>query len=167
MRTVHIAAFVLLASTATLAQATSTESVEGPEGYVLWNADRVERAANRLERELGDKAMVYETIGNYEGHSIYLVLRGKTGAAELHETESDLYIAKRGTATFVLGGELVDPERRPRKQLRGAAVRGGHRQTLAPGDVVHVPIAVPHHLLIDPAQPFMYILIKFDEEPLG
>jgi mannose-6-phosphate isomerase-like protein (cupin superfamily) len=134
---------------------------------VLWNAKRVESAADRLEAKLGDSAMVYETIGNYEGHSIYLVLRGKTGTAELHETESDLYIAKRGSATFVIGGELVDGKQLPRKQQRGTSLTGGQNQALSPGDVVHVPVAIPHHLVIDPADPFMYILIKFDEEPLG
>lgn len=159
-------ALVSLVQATPAAQTTATESVEGPKGYVLWSAQRVEAAADRLEERLADQAMVYETIGNYEGHSIYLVLRGRTGTAELHETESDLYIAERGRATFVIGGELVEPEELPRRQRRGTAIRGGRSQTLGPGDIVHVPEAVSHHLVIDPSEPFMYILIKFDEEPL-
>ena len=107
MHIAYILALVLLSPLAAGGQPTSTESVEGPKGYVLWNATRLERAADRLSRNLGDAAMVCETIGNYEGHSIYLVLRGQTGTSELHETESDLYIAKRGTATLVIGGKLV------------------------------------------------------------
>ena len=167
MHIAYILALVLLSPLAAGGQPTSTESVEGPKGYVLWNATRLERAADRLSRNLGDAAMVYETIGNYEGHSIYLVLRGQTGTSELHETESDLYIAKRGTATLVIGGKLVDAKQLSRRQRRGTAIRGGQSQALSPGDIVHVPVAIPHHLIIDPADPFKYILIKFDEEPLG
>ena len=166
MRLLRLVAILTLLPAASPAQSTSTDAVEGPDGYVLWNANRVEAASARLDRALGDKPMVYETIGNYEGHSIYLVLRGSTGTAELHETESDLYIARRGRATFVIGGVLVDAQILPRKQVRGSAIRGGASQPIGPGDVVHVPEAVPHHLVIEPAEPFLYILIKFDEEPL-
>lgn len=141
-------------------------STGSPDGYVHWDAVRVEAAADRLESRLGDEAMVYETLGSYEGHSIYLVLRGRTGSAELHETESDLYIARRGRATFAIGGELVEPRELPRRQRSGAALRGGARQALAPGDIVHVPKGVPHQLILDANESFLYILIKFDEEPL-
>lgn len=142
-------------------------SVGSLEGYVHWDAARVEAAADRLEARLDDEAMVFETLGNYEGHSIYLVLRGRTGSAELHETESDLYVAKRGRASFVIGGELVEPRELPRHQKRGSAIQGGSRQAIAPGDIVHVPEAVAHQLILEPGEPFMYLLIKFDEEPLG
>ncbi len=58
-------------------------------GFVLWKPDVLERSIARLDRELGDKPLVFETIGNYERHSVYLVLRGKTSTAEVHETEAD------------------------------------------------------------------------------
>lgn len=143
-----------------------TPITSGPPGFALWDAKLVAATAARLERELGEQHMVYQTIGNYAGHSMYLVLRGKTGAAELHETEADFYISMRGSATFVIGGELVDAESRPRKQQRGSAVSGGARHTIKTGDIVHVPVAVPHHIIIGPDEPYLYLLIKLDEEPL-
>jgi hypothetical protein len=157
----------LLLVTILAAQGAAGSTTGGPEGYVLWDAKRIEAAADRLEAQLGDRAMVFETIGSYEGHSVYLVLRGRTGLAEFHETESDLYVVKRGRATFVVGGELVEPRELPRRQRSGSAIRGGARQVLAPGDIVHVPEAVPHHLVLDSGEPFLYLLIKFDEEPLS
>lgn len=158
--------YQLLLVTMVAAQGGVESSAGSPEGYVHWDAVRVEAAADRLEARLGDEAMVFETIGNYRGHSIYLVLRGRTGSAELHETESDLYVVKRGRASFAIGGELVEPAELPRHQKRGSAIRGGMRQALAPGDIVHVPEAVPHQLILDAGEPFLYLLIKFDEEPL-
>ena len=137
-----------------------------PSGFVIWPSNQVEAIANRLEREIGDRAMVYETVRNDDGHSVYFVLRGLTGPAEFHETEADLYVVHRGNATFVIGGELIDAEVLPRKQQRGSSIRDGNRYALAPGDILHVPVATPHQIIVPPGQTFLYTLVKFDEEPL-
>ena len=155
----------LLMLTPAFLQAQSTSIVEIA-GVSLWDSELIEATANRLEQELGDKKMVYETIGNYPGHSMYLVLRGKTSFAEFHETESDYQISFRGKATLRVGGELVDGESRPRKQQRGSSIDGGKSYSVTPGAIFHVPPAVPHHLVIEPGKPYMYILIKIDEEPI-
>ena len=139
---------------------------DDPQDFVLWKAAFVEAAADRLYESLGDKDLVWETMGNYDGHSAYLVLRGKTDTPELHETESDVQISMRGTATSVVGGKLVNAESRPRKQQRGTAIEGGNRRQLTPGAMMHIPPGVPHQLIIDPADPYLYLLIKIDEEPL-
>ena len=154
---------LILTPVMTLAQAPSTD---GPPGFVLWNSELIDSTADRLEQELGDKHMVYQTIGNYPGHSMYLVLRGKTGTSEFHETESDFYVSWRGNATFVIGGELTEPEMRPRKQQRGKSISGGTTHQLGPGDILHVPPATSHQIIINPDEPYMYLLIKLDEEPI-
>ena len=142
------------------------ESAAQPTDYAFWSAMVVEEVADRLEASLGDKTLVWETVGNYDGHSVYLVLRGKTGNSEIHETESDVQISVRGRAISVIGGELVDAKQLPRKQIRGSAIQGGTQQQLEPGDLMHIPPGLPHHLLIDSSEPYMYLLIKIDEEPL-
>src|SRR5882724_12054863 len=76
-------------------------------GFVEWKAGRLREAADRLEQKIGKERMVFETIGNWKGHSVYLVLRGATSDPEFHETEKDVYIIQKGKATFVIGGELV------------------------------------------------------------
>lgn len=149
-----------------LSQTDGGLSTEQPQDYVLWSAAVVDAAAERLEQSLGDKALVWETIGNYEGHSVYLVLRGRTSRAEIHDTESDVQISIRGKATSVVGGVLLDAESLPRKQQRGTTIEGGVRQELTPGDVMHIPPGAPHQLLIGPEDDYMYLLIKIDEEPL-
>jgi len=148
------------------AQSSAAESIPLIPGYVFWDADHVETLSQQLREKLGNKRLVWETVGNYEGHSAYLVLRGKTSPAELHETESDIQVSLGGKATFEIGGELVDAERLPRKQQRGTSIRGGTRHPLAPGDIMHIPPGVPHQHLIDQGEPYLYLLIKIDEEPL-
>ena len=136
-----------------------------PEDYVRWDSAYIQTVADRLETELGDQALVWATIGNYDGHSMYLILRGRTSPAELHETESDIQIGVRGTALSIVGGELVDAESLPRKQQRGSSIDGGLRRNTFAGDIIHIPPGIPHQLIID--QPYMYLLFKLDEEPLG
>jgi uncharacterized RmlC-like cupin family protein len=72
----------------------------------------------------------------------------------------------RGTATSVVGGRLVDAEKRPRKQQRGTSIEGGNRRQLTPGAIMHIPPGIPHQLIIGPEEPYLYLLIKIDEEPL-
>ncbi len=162
---IRIAGLFVFANLVSAAYGQDDNATE-PAGYVFWNAMVVEEVADRLETVLGDKSLVWETVGNYDGHSVYLVLRGKTGTAEIHETESDVQISVRGRATSVIGGKLLDPEHLPRKQIRGSAIQGGIERELAPGDLMHIPPGAPHQLLIDEAEPYMYLLIKIDEEPL-
>ena len=160
-----VAAFISAAVVAAVSQTPAT--VDAPTtGFVIWPSAEVETIANRLEREIGNRAMVYETVRNDDGHSVYFVLRGLTGRAEFHETEADLYVVHRGNATFVIGGELIDAELLPRKQQRGRAIRDGNRHALGPGDIIHVPVATPHQIIVPPGRTFLYTLVKFDEEPL-
>ena len=123
---IHCALLCLLLPLIAHAQSESSESMIDPQDFVFWSANYVDDAADRLYETLGDKDLVWETMGNYEGHSVYLVLRGKTDTPELHETESDVQISLRGTATSVVGGRLVNPEKRPRRQQRGGSCRARH-----------------------------------------
>jgi len=161
-----ICAFLSMSTGPHAQEAPGDEPVE-PRDYVRWDSTYIQSVADRLEQALGDKAMVWETVGNYDGHSIYLVLRGRTGQAELHETESDVQIGVRGTAVSVIGGELVDGRALPRKQQRGTSINGGQRRLTSPGDLIHIPPGVPHQLIVDSSEPYMYLLFKLDEEPLN
>ena len=156
----------LLLSTVSRGQTLSGDETTAPGGYVRWDSAFIQAAADRLEEQLGDSALVWKTMGNYDGHSAYLVLRGKTSPAELHETESDIQIGVRGEALSVVGGTLVDSQARPRKQQRGTSINGGLREKTSPGDLIHIPPGVPHQLIIDEAEPYMYLLFKLNEEPL-
>ena len=40
------------------------------------------------------------------------------------------------------------------------------QRELGPGDVVHIPVGVPHQLVLPEGESFLYDLTKFNEEPL-
>ena len=156
-------AFALFMLTPVLSQAAVSRLDHIP-GFVLWDAATIDAAADRLEQELGDKVLVYETIGNYMGHSMYLVLRGRTGTAEYHVNESDFQITWRGKAEFVIGGKIIDRRNKTSTQIRGTSIKGGKSYVVEPGDILHVPPSTPHQLVINPKEPYMYLLIKLDED---
>jgi hypothetical protein len=161
-----LAVTTLLWSVVSDGQALSSDETSVPEDYVRWDSAYIQAVADRLEEQLGDKALVWETIGNYDGHSLYMVLRGQTGQAEVHETESDVQIGVRGNALSIVGGALVDSRSLSRKQQRGTSIAGGLRKKTSPGDLIHIPPGVPHQLIINTAESYMYLLFKLDEEPL-
>jgi mannose-6-phosphate isomerase-like protein (cupin superfamily) len=163
---VVFAALLFAAGSVRAQQPAATPATDVPVGFELWSADHVKEVSDRLEKNIGNKDILFETMGNWKGHSVYLVLRTTTADAEFHQTEEDLYFGVRGNATFVIGGEMVDSKRMPRKQMRSATIRGGAKRELHAGDVVHVPRAVPHQIVLAPGERFMYFLIKLDEEPL-
>jgi len=157
----------LLLSGLSKGEDSSGDDALAPEGFVRWDSAYIEEVANGLEKRLGDETLVWETVGNYDGHSVYPVLRGKTDLPELHETESDVQIGVRGTALSIVGGELVDRRDMPRKQQRGSSITGGLRKETSPGDLIHIPPGVPHQLIISEDEPYMYLLFKLEEEPLN
>src|SRR5262249_15126046 len=138
------------------AQTAAAARAEPPPGFELWSADRVKEVSERLEKNIGDKNILFETMGNWKGHSVYLVLRAETADVEFHKTEEDLYFVMGGHATFVIGGEMVDPKEMPRKQIRASSIRGGAKREMRTGDVIHVPRAVPHQITIAPGEKFLY-----------
>jgi glc operon protein GlcG len=77
-------------------------------------------------------------------YKIHASRREAAGQAEVHLVDTDIIHVLDGTATFVTGGEVVDPKTTAPDEIRGASIRGGQTRTLAAGDVVVVPNGVPH-----------------------
>jgi mannose-6-phosphate isomerase-like protein (cupin superfamily) len=64
-----------------------------------------------------------------------------------------------GSATVVLGGEMRGVREVAPGELRAAAVEGGERRDLQPGDVLAIPNGVPHQF-VDVSNPFLYFVVK-------
>jgi mannose-6-phosphate isomerase-like protein (cupin superfamily) len=69
-----------------------------------------------------------------------------------------------GAATLVTGGKIVRPRTGAQGQTLGDAIEGGGEQQLRPGDVVHIPAAIPHQLLIAGDKSIALLVVKMSEE---
>jgi mannose-6-phosphate isomerase-like protein (cupin superfamily) len=85
--------------------------------------------------------------------------REAPGEVEYHEHTVDVMHVLEGNATVVLGGEMRDAREIAPGELRAAAVDGGERRDLRPGDVLAIPNGVPHQF-VDVSQPFLYLVVK-------
>jgi quercetin dioxygenase-like cupin family protein len=73
----------------------------------------------------------------------------KPGKPAVHPTEGEYAIVLEGRGTLVSGGALVDPTVTNPTLTEGSRIEGGTTRPLAPGDVILVPVGVPHWFGID------------------
>jgi uncharacterized protein GlcG (DUF336 family) len=85
--------------------------------------------------------------------------REAPGEVEYHEHTVDVMHVVEGNATVVLGGTMRGAREIAPGELRAAAVDGGERRDLRPGDVLAIPSGVPHQS-VDVSKPFLYFVVK-------
>jgi uncharacterized protein GlcG (DUF336 family)/mannose-6-phosphate isomerase-like protein (cupin superfamily) len=85
--------------------------------------------------------------------------RDGPGEAEIHLAETDIFYVLEGSATFVTGGNVIDPKNLSSSEIRGKAIDGGEERHLAKGDVITIPRGIPHWFKQVDA-PFIYYVVK-------
>jgi quercetin dioxygenase-like cupin family protein len=103
------------------------------------------------------------TLGNYKSHAIKLSVRAKSGGAEMHAHYDDIFFVTEGQATLVTGGTVENVKAGSDGETTGSGIENGTSQTIAKGDVVHIPAGVPHQLLVAPGSVYSSIVIKIRE----
>jgi mannose-6-phosphate isomerase-like protein (cupin superfamily) len=100
-----------------------------------------------------------DDFGTYTSH---IIVRVKSGEAELHEHWADQIIMQKGTITVVTGGTIVGGHPVPNQpgETRGTSIQGGTEITLHAGDIVHIPANLPHWVKLAPGTTTTYIVFK-------
>lgn len=93
-------------------------------------------------------------------HGVVFMRRNASGQAEVHKTKADVMVIQSGTATFVTGGTVVNPRETAPNEILGTEIRDGVRTAVGPGDVINVPVAVPHQFILAPGTEVTYFVVK-------
>jgi mannose-6-phosphate isomerase-like protein (cupin superfamily) len=117
---------------------------------------------SKLVRELDSQGAASEVLATYSNHHVEIAHRSRTGNAELHETQNDVFFILSGEATLVAGGTLVEPKTTEAHEFEGKSIQGGTKTRLAAGDVVHIPFKVPHQLIVDSGKQITYFVVKIN-----
>jgi glc operon protein GlcG len=94
-----------------------------------------------------------------DGYKIHASRRETAGVAEVHDWETDIMYVLEGSATVVIGGEVVDPKVVEPGQVRGSMIQGGETRRVGKGDVVVIPAGTPHWFR-DVQGPLTYFVVK-------
>lgn len=123
----------------------------------------LERAAYLRKIARFGNGSASETLKEYPQHSAMLSFRGRDGEVEVHERFADLFCVLAGKATLVTGGVVAGARSIEPGETRGTSIEGGARQTLRPGDVVHVPAGTPHQMLVKEQETITCLVLKVQE----
>jgi mannose-6-phosphate isomerase-like protein (cupin superfamily) len=125
----------------------------------------LERASYLRKLAKAGDGSASETLKEYPQHAIMLLVRGRSGAAELHENFADLFFVLEGCATLVTGGIVADAKTIASGEIRGSSIRDGVRQQLRAGDVAHVPAGLPHQMLVLGDKSVSCLVLKIQQVP--
>ena len=101
----------------------------------------------------------------FDNHLLEVSHREKSGNVEVHLTKTDVMVIQSGTATLVYGGEGVGMHPTAPNELQGTSIKGGQQRRVEPGDVIHIPTAVPHQFLLAPGETITYLVVKVVDPP--
>ena len=105
------------------------------------------------------------TLGDYKSHAIKLSVRTSSGGAEIHAHYDDVFVVTKGKATLTTGGTVVNAKSENDGESKGSSIQNGTSQTIAQGDIVHIPAGTPHQLTIADGDMFGVIVVKVREGP--
>jgi mannose-6-phosphate isomerase-like protein (cupin superfamily) len=128
----------------------------------LKSSDIDQTAAELLMSAKSQGGDAGKIVQQFEDHWLLLLVRSKTGEAEVHERCADEIIVRQGSIDLVVGGVMTD--RRPFGTAPGeyhsAGLTGGTTYHLERGDVMDVPAGVPHWMKLATTEPVVCLVYK-------
>lgn len=144
----------------TLLMATAQDTA--PEGFQHWTATSLRQIEQDLATEASrdPKRLAAKRFVDYPNDAFMLARRQADGVAEWHENQVDVFFVQSGTATLIVGGNMIGAETTEPHEKRGGQIEGGVRRTLSAGDVVRIPAKTPHQILLEGSKRFSYFVVK-------
>jgi mannose-6-phosphate isomerase-like protein (cupin superfamily) len=128
-----------------------------------WSRTQLLERAKHLQAMAAEKGVASETLEKYPHHFTMLAFRNRSGGGERHQNFADVFFIVDGKATLVTGGEMVEPKTIGPGETLGTSVKGGSRQQLKAGDVVHIPAGIPHQMVLASGDTVTYFVVKVEE----
>lgn len=140
----------------------ATAQETAPDGFELWTAAFLQQMNQHLTTQAAsdEHHIAVNHLADFSNDTFMLSRREADGTPEWHENQADIFVVEAGSATLVVGGELVGAETVAPHEKRNGTIKGGIRRQLSAGDIVRIPPRTPHQLLLDGAKGFTYFVIK-------
>jgi mannose-6-phosphate isomerase-like protein (cupin superfamily) len=120
-----------------------------------------------LADSLSSGALRSMPLGHFENLTNAITTRDTSGTTEIHDQQTDIFVAQKGSARLRYGGTATGQREATPGEWRGGTTTGGTERELKPGDIVVIPAGVPHQLLIKPGERFAYLAFKVNARKLA
>jgi len=105
-----------------------------------------------------------EILSDLGNHKFEILRRDGSGAGELHQNWTDIFIVQGGEATILYGGSIEDGRDTGNGEIRGPKHVGGQSQKVGAGDVLVMPPGVAHQTIVEPGKMFFVLIVKVRRE---
>ena len=102
-------------------------------------------------------SQILSDLGN---HKFEILRRDASGAGELHQNWTDVFVVQGGEATILYGGTIEDAKDTGNGEIRGPKHMGGKSQKVMAGDVLVMPPGVAHQTIVEPGKMFFVMIVK-------
>ncbi len=150
--------FVLLL---TIAAATPAFAQSTPE-VIYWPAAKLSAYSPTLkERQTANKTTsASEILSDLGNHKFEILRRDGSGAGELHQNWTDVFVVQGGEAIILYGGSIEEARDTGNGEIRGPKLVGGKSQKVSAGDVLVMPPGIPHQTVVEPGKSFFVLIVK-------
>lgn len=101
-----------------------------------------------------------EILSDLGNHKFEILRRDGSGAGELHQNWTDIFIVQSGEATILYGGSIDEAKDTGNGEIRGPRHAGGTSQKVSAGDVLVIPPGVAHQTIVEPGKLFFVLIVK-------
>ena len=111
----------------------------------------------QTEKKTQSASEILSDLGN---HKFEILRRDGSGAGELHQNWTDIFIVQSGEATILYGGTVDEAKDTGNGEIRGPRHVGGKSQKVSAGDVLVMPPGVAHQTIVEPGKLFFVLIVK-------
>jgi mannose-6-phosphate isomerase-like protein (cupin superfamily) len=128
--------------------------------FQIKNAKDIDAMTKELERQPGNVSRdIVPAKGMQTRIAVFFDEKRENDMFEVHDAADDIYYVLGGTATLVLGGELVEASEISPGEWRAKTVSGGNKFEIKKGDLIFVPRGTVHQRTVT-GKGFSMILVK-------
>jgi uncharacterized protein YjlB len=129
---------------------------------IYWPASKVSGYFPSLKEQQTAKkttsaSHILSDLGN---HKFEILRRDASGAGELHQNWTDVFVVQGGDATILYGGTIEQAKDTGNGEIRGPKHVGGTSQKVSTGDVLVMPPGVAHQTIVEPGKNFFVLIVK-------
>jgi mannose-6-phosphate isomerase-like protein (cupin superfamily) len=133
---------------------------------VYWPASKLSGYSATLKERQGAKQTMSasEILSDLGNHKFEILRRDGSGAGELHQNWTDIFVVQGGEATILYGGTIEDAKDTGNGEIRGPRHVGGKSQKVSAGDVLVMPPGVAHQTIVEPGKMFFVMIVKVERK---